>query len=558
VEHNLWTIFEAVAKVVPERECIVWRASRRTYAEVADHAGRVASVLASLGLGMRAERSQLQPWQAGQDTVGLYLLNGPEYLETMLGAFAARTAPFNVNYHYTVEELSYIVKDSNVKALIFHSKFAPTIARLLSQLDVQAPALIQVADDSGEPLLDGALDYATTLASTTPSSDRAQGPDDLYILYTGGTTGLPKGTLWRQADIWMAAMGGDAFGDCSLETILEAAVAGPPHRFLPNAPFMHGAAQWVAMRHILGGGTVVVNAVVDRLDPAEVWTTLARERCDCTLMVGEAFVRRLTDELTRGSYDTASLKLVLLSGAPTSVEAKNRLLEAVPHVTILDGAGSSETGAGLSTVTRRGRKMTSGIFDASDVAIVIDEQRQHMLAPGDDQIGWYAKRGHIPLGYLGDPEKTRTAFPVVDGHRCAVPGDRARWQSDGRIHLLGRDGVTINTGGEKVFAEEVEAALLRHPSVLDALVVGRPSPRWGEEIVAVVAQAPGTDGSDNALRATLERSLAKYKIPKQFIRVDTVMRNSAGKPDYRWAKSVALAASADDSHDAMTGQRGKH
>jgi 3-oxocholest-4-en-26-oate---CoA ligase len=294
--------------------------------------------------------------------------------------------------------------------------------------------------------------------------------------------------------------------------------------------------------------------VVDRLDPVEVWTTLAKERCDCTLMVGEAFVRRLTDELTRGSYDTASLKLVMLSGAPTSVEAKSRLLEAIPHVTILDGAGSSETGGGLSTVTRRGRNVTSGIFDPSDVAIVIDEWRRHALAPGDDKIGWYAKRGHIPLGYLGDPEKTRTAFPVVDGRRCAVPGDRARWQSDGRIRLLGRDGVTINTGGEKVFAEEVEAALLRHPSVFDALVVGRPSARWGEEIVAVIAQGPGTEGTDTALRATLKQSLAKYKIPKQFIRVDTVMRNSAGKPDYRWAKSVALGAAASDSHDATAAQ----
>jgi acyl-CoA synthetase (AMP-forming)/AMP-acid ligase II len=554
VEHNLWTIFAAVANAVPERECIVWRESRRTFAEVADHASRFASVLTSLGLGLSTERSQLEPWQAGQDTVGLYLLNGPEYLETMLGAFAARTAPFNINHHYTVAELEYIVKDSNVKALVFHGRFAPTVARLLSERDVQAPVLIQVPDESGTPLLEGALDYATALASTTPSADRAQGPDDLYILYTGGTTGFPKGTLWRQADIWMAAMGGDSLGGGSLETIVQAAVAGPPHRFLPNAPFMHGAAQWVAMRTILGGGTLVINDVVDRLDAAEVWTTLTRERCDSTLMVGEAFVRRLTDVLTRGSYDTMSLKLVLLSGAPTSVEAKNRLLEAIPHVTILDGAGSSETGAGLSAVSRRGKDTTSGVFDTSDVAIVVDEQRQYVLAPGDDQIGWYAKRGHIPLGYLGDPEKTRTAFPTVDGHRCAVPGDRARWLSDGRIHLLGRDGVTINTGGEKVFAEEVEAALLRHPSVVDALVVGRPSTRWGEEIVAVIAQGPGTDGTDTALRATLEQSLAKYKIPKQFIRVDTVMRNSAGKPDYRWAKSVALGAAASDSHDATAAQ----
>ena len=360
MEHNLWTIFEAVAKAVPERECIVWRESRRTYAEVADHASRIASVLTSQGLGRWAERSRLEPWQAGQDTVGLYLLNGPEYLETMLGACAARTAPFNVNYHYTVDELSYIVKDSNLKALVFHARFAPTIARLLSESDVQAPVLIQVADDSGEPLLEGALDYASALSSTTPCVDRAQSPDDLYVLYTGGTTGMPKGTLWRQADIWMAAMGGDSFGDCSLETIVEAAVAGPPHRFLPNAPFMHGAAQWVAMRTILGGGTVVVNDVVDRLDSVEVWTTLARERCDSTLMVGEAFVRRLTGALIEGSHDTTGLKLVLLAGSPTSVEAKNRLLEAIPHVTILDGAGSSETGAGLSTVSRRGKEHAIG------------------------------------------------------------------------------------------------------------------------------------------------------------------------------------------------------
>ncbi|HEV7762240.1 MAG TPA: AMP-binding protein, partial [Acidimicrobiales bacterium] len=334
-------------------------------------------------------------------------------------------------------------------------------------------------------------------------------------------------------------------GDLDLDAVVAAAVGGG-NRFLPNAPFMHGAAQWIAMRQLLGGGAVVVNAVVDRLDPVEVWTTLERERCDCTLMVGEAFVRPLVTELERGRYDASSLRLVVVGGAVTSPESKARLLHALPDAIVLDAAGASETGTGLSAVSTRGSTTEAGVFAATPHIAVLDAELQRRLTPGDDQTGWFAKRGAIPLGYLGDRAKTERTFPVVDGERWSVPGDRARWRADGRVELLGRDSVTINTGGEKVFAEEVEAAVLTCPGIADAIVVGRPSPQWGQEVVAIVeldgtaatgAQAPPV--TDEAILAAAEARVARYKLPKAIIRVDRITRSPAGKADYRWAAEIA-------------------
>ena len=541
VETNLWTIFNAVAEAAPDRDAIVWRDRRWSYRDLHDRARRLGAVLTAHGLGTRTERTALSPWEAGQDLIGLYLLNGPEFLEANLGGYAARTAPFNVNYRYVADELTYLLDDAGTAAIVYHARFGPTLAEVLPRLN-RVPLLLQVADESGEALLPGALDYEQALAGADPTRLPANhSPDDLYVLYTGGTTGMPKGTLWRQADIWIAALGGDLFGaDLDVDALAAAAAASPDQRVLPNAPFMHGAAQWVALRGLLTGGTVVVNGIVDRLDPVDVWQTVERERVGATLFIGEAFARPLIAELERGTYDTSSLGLIAVGGAVTSPETKTRLLARIPQVLIADLAGSSETGSALSQLSTAGSKPEAGVFAPSPDVAVLDADLTRRVEAGEDTIGWFAKAGRIPLGYLGDQAKTERTFPTVDGRRWSVPGDRARLRHDGMVELLGRDSVTINSGGEKIFAEEVEAAVLTHPAVLDAIVVGRPSERWGEEVVAVVQLTGDAGASDEDIIDAAASRIARYKLPKAVVRVPLVVRSPAGKADYSWARGVAL------------------
>ncbi len=537
-EHNLWTLFEAVAGAVPDRECLVWRGQRRTFAETIGRARRLANVLTDAGLGIHADRPSLSPWESGQDLVGLYLLNGPAYLEANMAAYGARTAPFNVNYRYVTEELAYLLDDASPAALVYHARFAPTLGDVLGRLATPPRLLIQVADSSGQGLLPGAVDYEELVAEPDATTTATgHDPDDLYVLYTGGTTGMPKGTLWRQADIWKAAIG-FLQAESTIEQVCAAAVeSGAGNRLLPNAPFMHGAAHWVALNTLLAGGTVVINDTVDRLDPVEVWTTVQRERITAMLLVGETFARPLLAELDRGSYDASSLLLIASGGAVLSPETKDRLIERLPQVAVLDAAGASETGAALHAMSTKGAAAEGALFIASPAVALLDDSMRHKLAVGDESVGWFAKSGDIPLGYLGDRAKTEATFPVVEGVRWSVPGDRARWQGDGRVQLLGRDSVTINTGGEKVFAEEVEQAVLRHPSVVDAVVVGRPSERWGNEVIAIVTVTG--DVTDDDIVAVAAERLARYKLPKAIVRVPSVVRSPAGKADYRWAKVTA-------------------
>jgi 3-oxocholest-4-en-26-oate---CoA ligase len=539
VEHNLWRIFRAVSTAAGEREAIVWRGRRLTYGGLADRTQRLAAVLSNAGLGVRRERVEVADWESGQDSIGLLLLNCPEYLEASLGSYGARTAPFNVNYRYVVDELAYLLNDASASALIYHSQFAETVAQVLPRLD-RDPLLIQVADESGATLLPGAVDYETALAEAKLArAEPNHSPDDLYLLYTGGTTGMPKGTLWRQADIWVAALGGDRFpADADLSAIGSAAISFE-WRVLPIAPFMHGAAHWLALRCLLSGGTVVINNVVDRFDASDFWSTVERERVGATLLVGEAFARPLIAELETGSYDTQTLRVVSVGGAVTSPETKNHLLTLLPQALVVDLAGSSETGSALSQVSRTGSQPEYGIFERRDDVSVLNIEHQRILEPGTPEIGWLAKSGNIPLGYLGDQAKTESTFPTIAGTRWSVPGDRARLRHDGMVELLGRDSATINSGGEKIFAEEVERALLNVACVEDVLVVGRPSERWGEQVVAVVQLASGSEATDAELVSGASQHIARFKLPKAIIRVQQVERSPAGKANYAWAQKIA-------------------
>src|SRR4051794_15728239 len=407
--YNLAQVHEAVAEANPDRECIVWRDRRLTYAEVTDRTRRLANVLAAHGLGAHAERSALAGHESGQDHLGLYLYNGNEYLEGMLGAYKARVAPFNVNYRYVEEELRYLLADSKAKAMIYHSAFAPSLAEVLDELpDLQL--LLQVADDSGNGLLPGALDYEEALAAASPERpDLTPSPDDLYILYTGGTTGMPKGVLWRNGDANIECFGGSPAD--TLDGIVAEAAGGLKALLAP--PFMHGAGHWMSFRTWNAGGTVYVQSVPERLDPVDVWGLIERESLNFLLIVGDAFARPLLDELERSSYDLSSLTVVLSGGAPLSAPLKEEFLAHLPTLIIVDGLGSSEAGGQLSHVSA-GSGATTGKFAISPTNHVLSADLDRELQPGDPEIGWLAKSGRLALGYLGDAAKTARTYPVID------------------------------------------------------------------------------------------------------------------------------------------------
>ena len=541
-EHNLWTVFDAVARATGPREAIVAGATRRSYAEVAARARAFARFLSARGIGCHQAGDELEPWELGQDVVALYLLNGAEYLEATLGAYGARAVPVNVNYRYGTEELVHILDDSSSAAVVFHRRFAATLSAALPRLH-RSPLLLQVDDGSAAPLLPGAVAFESVLRNTGDGPLEPVGgphrPDDRYALFTGGTTGMPKGTLWRHADIFDAALGGRLVG-LDVPAIATAAATKEPAAVVPLAPFMHGAAQWTALAALFAGDTVVINDVVDHLDPADVWSVVQRERAERMLIVGEAFARPLLEELEVGDYDVASLRLIVIGGAVTSPETKARLLRLVPSAHVADVAGASETGQLLSAVSAPGRVTEAGVFRPGPTTVVLDADRRRVLVPGHDGIGWVAKSGAIPLGYLGDRAKTEATFPSLDdGTRYVVPGDRATLRADGLIELLGRDSVTINSAGEKIFAEEIEQAVLRVPQVRDAIVCGRPSERWGQEVVAIVTYAPGQRLTDRELLDAIT-GIARFKLPKAVVEVDEVRRSPAGKADYAWASKVAV------------------
>ncbi|RRR47735.1 acyl-CoA synthetase [Mycolicibacter terrae] len=550
MEFNLAQVFSAVASAIPDRDCVVFGDRRFTYAQIDDRTRRLARALHERGLGARRERSELAPHDSGQSHLALYLANGNEYLEGMLGAYQARVAPFNVNYRYVADELVYLLADASAEAIMYHARFAPTLAEALQHAGDRLPAmlLIHVDDDSGNAPLPGALHYEELLASTSGEPlNLPLSPDDLYLLYTGGTTGMPKGVLWRQHDIFINAMGGREFGTgtvpTSLAEIVERTRAGGPGS-MTVAPLMHGAAQWAAFITVLGGRPFVMSATTDRFDPAATWELAARERVVSLSIVGDAFARPLAGALksaAAGDYDLSGLFVLASGGAPLTVPLKQRILDLLPHLSILDAGGSSETGAQMGQTTSRGQAST-GRFTPNPGAVVVSEDMTRILRPGDDEIGWLAQQGYVPLGYLGDPEKSARTFPVIEGIRHSVPGDRARWDADGGIELLGRDSVTINSGGEKIFAEEVEAAVAHHPAVYDVVVVGRPSPRWGHEVVAVVQLADGAEADAEDIVTEAARYIARYKLPKDVVFCERVQRSPSGKADYRWAKAQATAA----------------
>lgn len=538
---NLAAINEAIAAAIAERECIVFRDRRLTWNDFNLRTRRLANFLIGRGLGVHQGRDTLQNFESGQDHLGLYLYNGNEYLEGMVGGYKARVAPFNVNYRYVENELVYLLNDADCHALIYHATFAAMVAKIRTEVP-HLRVLLQVADDSGNALLPGAIDYETALCESSPERPAlAWLPDDLYVLYTGGTTGFPKGVLWRQEDIFFGALGGhplngEPYG--SIQAVVNTAKSGGL-RALPAPPFMHGASHWMAFTCLHQGGTIVIQGHPSHLDPDDIWSTVEREKVGFLTIVGDAFGRPLLDQLEKKQYDLRNFNVILSGGAILTSSLKEALLRKLPHVMIIDGFGASETGGHGSQITMAGMKATTGNFQMQQT-VVLKEDLSGTLAPGSEESGWLARAGHVPLGYFKDAEKTARTFPVINGVRYAVPGDHARIASDGSITVLGRGSVSINSGGEKIYPEEVEQALKHHPAVYDAVVVGTPSARFGEQVTAVVQARAGEEPSEEELIEFCAHHLARYKLPRRVIYVDEMVRSPSGKADYRWAKTIAL------------------
>ena len=453
----------------------------------------------------------------------------------MYGAWRARATPANVNQRYRAAEVAELLGYLGTRAVVYQRSLGPLLA---SAVDVSTKVLVDVDDGSGVSPLPGSTSFEEAVATPVPAGGLPiTSPDDLYLVCTGGTTGRPKAVLWRQADAFVSAMSGRE--DVTAESLAaQAAVGGGA--WYATAPLMHAAAQWTAFSGIHQGGTVVLHDDSKPFDAEGILDTVERERCHLMSIVGDAYAAPIVEALGRSTRDLSSLQILATGGAFTGEQHKAAILEALPHLTIIDGYGASETG-GMAYGARR-RDAAPAAFSPGSGATVVSDDRTRFLEPGDDELGWTARRGRVPLGYLDDKDGTEATFPVVDGERLAVPGDRARHLADGTIELLGRDSMVVNTGGEKVFVEEVEGVLREHPGVADALVVGRSSDRFGQEVVAVVSPAAGSSVYPAELREYVAERIARFKAPRAVLLCDEVRRHTNGKADYRWAKEAALDA----------------
>ncbi|MBA9001785.1 acyl-CoA synthetase [Thermomonospora cellulosilytica] len=518
--YNLADLLEIMAEAGPDRPALVAGAERRTYRELDERASRVAHHLAAAGV-RPGEHVAILSW------------NRAEWLESMFGIFKIRAVPVPVNYRYVSAELRHVLADSDAVALIGERSLLARVEEVRADL----PGLrhLMVLEDGGDQEIPGAVRYEDALKDASPADDFPErSNDDHYIMYTGGTTGYPKGVVWRCEDIFFGALGGgNILGEpiTSPEALAENA-AKPPMAVLDCAPVMHGAGQWVALMGLFGG-TKVVLYTEHAFDPVTALNLVAAEQANVIMLVGDVMGRPIARELATGRYEVSSLLAVASGGAPLTDAVKDEIRATLPHVMFLDTYGASETGACGPAVG--GKEGTARFQMGPGITVLDDDLRP--VRPGE--IGRLARSGHIPLGYYNDPEKTATTFFTdAEGTRWSVPGDFATLAEDGTIVLLGRGSLVINTGGEKVYPEEVEVALKDHPDVYDCVVVGLPDERFGQCVSAVVAPRPGAEPTLEELTGFLRDRLAGYKLPRRLKLVPEVRRTAVGKSDYKWARTV--------------------
>ena len=530
-----WTfgaILDAIAEAVPDRVMTICADRRSTFAESADRTRRLANFLAGKGFGAHREREALKRWECGQDRVAL-IMHNDQYPDMVIGCLKARTVPVNINHYYTPREVGELLAYVKPRGVIYHRSLGAKFADVLPP--DSADLLVSIDDGSDAPELPGAITLEDALAQGDTDHDVRGSPDDLIMICTGGTTGRPKGVLWRQADMYLTSMNG---ADHAAVDEIKDRVRDGGAPWYAVSPLMHAAGMWTAFAATMNGLTAILYDSRGKFDPRTVLETVEREKPGMMTMVGDAYAGPLVEELQRGSYDLSSLLAIGTGGAATNPKFQRALLEAMPQITLINGYGSSETGNMAFGHSQYGDQTET--FQFREGGLVLSDDYSRFLKPGDAEVGWVARAGRIPLGYFDDEQATRKTFPEVDGRRVVISGDRASVEPDGALRLFGRDSLVVNTGGEKVFVEEVEEVLRAHAGIVDALVIGRPSERWGEEIVAVVAlHRDCGDLTHEELHAHCTSSLARFKAPKQYVFVEQIRRLGNGKADYRWAKSVA-------------------
>ncbi|HTO05555.1 MAG TPA: acyl-CoA synthetase [Myxococcota bacterium] len=535
MEFNLADLFEHAADVYPEREYLVAEGQRRTFAQMEARANRLAHFLLAQGV------------RPGEH-VGIYAYNSVEWVESLWAIFKIRAVWININYRYVEDELRYLFGNSDLVGLIYQREFAPRILGARDALPGLRFSLV-IEDGSGADASKlGSYDFEQALAAGSPARDfEKRSADDRYILYTGGTTGMPKGVVWRHEDVLMTLGGGiDVLTGQKAqkpEDMAERGRAGTQTMF-PIAPLMHGATQW----GVMGGSFVGRKTVlISKFDPKAVWRLVEQERVNAIMITGDAMGRPLAEALQEpgAKYDLSSLAAVSSTAAVFSPSVKDEFFRLFPNLIMTDAVGSSEGGAnGVAFVQKGNTAMKGGgptIRKGADTT-VLDENLEP-VTPGSGVIGKVARGGNVPIGYYKDPVKSAEVF-VVDrrGKRWSIPGDFATIEADGTLTLLGRGSVSINSGGEKIFPEEVEAAVKSHPECFDAVVVGVPDPRFGSRVAAVVEPRPGCTPTLESVQSHCRTKIAGYKIPRELHLVTKVERSPSGKPDYRWAKDVATRA----------------
>ena len=539
--YSFVAILNSIAGVFGSKVAIVDGDRRITWRQFANDVFSLGQTLVDFSYGVKKDRSELENHQSGQDHLAICMQNSAEFLTVYLGACAARMAPLNVNYKYSADELRYLLQDSLTRMLVYDEVFAPTIKVAIEGLENPPKLIEHKRTNSTTILLDGAISLSECLVNSSTNIGAlvaASSPDDIVLQYTGGTTGMPKGVIWRQDDLFVRALGGRNFRDGgrewgSINELTSSVETKPGPRLMPVCPFMHGTGLWTALQSLFAGGTVVMPRDTTRFDSHLVLEAIEAEKVVVLVLVGDAFFRPLIDELMKSDYKLESLRFIISSGAAISAANREAVAKRLPHVKVKNVVGSSESGP-------QAEESETKDFSPRPGTVILAEDRLSVVSASEEQSGWLASYGHIPLGYLNDPAKSAAIFPVINGQRYSVPGDRVQPLGGGRFRLLGRDSMVINTGGEKVFVEEVEEAIKAHLDVLDVLVVGRPSERWGNEIVAVVSSIGNAPSPKDLLEVASTR-LARYKLPKDFVFVDKILRSPAGKGDYRWAKSVVAS-----------------
>jgi acyl-CoA synthetase (AMP-forming)/AMP-acid ligase II len=534
VQANLADLFELAVDTFGDREYVVAEGSRRTYAEMEDRANRLAHHLRAQGVGPG-------------DHVGIYAYNSVEWVESLWAIFKLRAVWVNINYRYVADELRYLFRNADLVGLIHAREFSDRVAQVGDAMPMVRFSLV-IDDGSGIafPRSDS-VDYEIAIAGQSGERDFApRSADDHYILYTGGTTGMPKGVVWRHEDVFYALGGGiNLTTNERVSDPADLAARGRDSGFqltsLPIAPLMHGASQWSVMGGSFQGGKVVL---VSKFDPQRVWQLVEQEKVNLLFITGDAMARPLIEAVSApdADYDTSSLFALASTAAVFSPTLKDQFLDRFPNLAVSDAIGSSETGGnGHVQVTKGHTAMKGGpTVNVVTGTVVLDEDLNEVL-PGSGTVGKVARKGNIPLGYYNDPVKTAETFVVANGTRYSMPGDYALLEADGTVTLLGRGSVSINSGGEKIYPEEVESAIKSHPAVWDATVVGVPDDRWGQKVVALASLRPGATLDLDGLQAHCRELIAGYKVPRSLHIVGEIVRSPSGKPDYRWAAEVAGA-----------------